>query len=277
MQYKRVLTIQDISCLGQCSMTVALPILSACGLETCILPSAVLSTHTSGFTGFHVRDLTDDVPSVQQHWLKEGVSFDAIYTGYLGSTRQIAYVSDIFDTLLSKGGKIAVDPAMADHGNLYYGFDQAYADNMAKLCRKADLILPNITEACYMTGHPYQETYDEAYVSELLDKLHGMGCKCVVLTGVGYTPDTTGVLISENGVTSHYVHRKLSKSYHGTGDVFSSAFVGAWMQGNSLYNAARIAADYTVACIEKTMDDPSHWYGVKFEATIDRLVAALKD
>ena len=124
MAYKRLLTIQDISCVGQCSLTVALPILSACGHETAILPSAVLSTHTGGFTGFTFRDLSDDMPAINAHWLKEGLKFEAVYTGYLGSTEQIAYVQDIFNTLLKKGGLTVVDPAMADHGKLYSGFNK---------------------------------------------------------------------------------------------------------------------------------------------------------
>lgn len=276
MAYKRILTIQDISCFGQCSLTVALPVLSACGHEATILPSAVLSTHTGGFTGFTVRDLTDDVPAISNHWQKENIRFDAVYTGYLGSMKQIGYVADIFRAFGKDGCKIVVDPAMADHGNLYYGFDEAYARSMGQLCGMADVILPNITEACFMTGHPYQEVYDEAYVRQVLDKLHGLGAKCVVLTGVGYTPDTTGVLISEGGKTSYYCHQKLVRSYHGTGDIFSSAFVGAWMQGKTMEEAAKIAADYVVASIRATLEDDSHWYGVKFEAVMGNLVDALR-
>ncbi|MBE6946433.1 MAG: pyridoxamine kinase [Ruminococcaceae bacterium] len=276
MNYARVLTIQDISCLGQCSMTVALPILSACGHETCILPSAVLSTHTYRFTDFTVRDLTDDIPGIQRHWQKENISFDAIYTGYLGSMKQIDYVADIFKTMVRPNGMILVDPAMGDHGNLYYGFDDAYAKAMAKLCAMADVILPNVTEACFMTDHPYQETYDRAYIDELLKKLHAMGCPCVVMTGVGFEPGTTGVLISRNGETAHYVHPKLEKSYHGTGDCYSSAFVGALLQGKTMEEAARIAADFVVRCIKATVSDDSHWYGVKFETALGDLIADIR-
>ena len=139
MDYKRILTIQDISCFGQCSLTVALPILSACGVETVILPSAVLSTHTGGFTGFTFRDLSDDIPKISEHWQKEGIDFDAIYTGYLGSVKQIDMVTDIFNTFSAKKKCIKiVDPAMADNGKLYYGFDEVYASEMARLCRSAD-------------------------------------------------------------------------------------------------------------------------------------------
>ena len=162
MEYKRILTVQDISCVGQCSLTVALPILSACGHETAILPSAVLSTHTAGFSGYTFRDLTEDIPGICAHWVKEGIKFDAIYTGYLGTREQIADVAQVFDTLLKEGGKIIVDPAMADHGKLYSGFDMEYARAMGDLCKKADVILPNLTECCLLTGMPFRESYDEA-------------------------------------------------------------------------------------------------------------------
>ena len=273
--YRRVLTIQDISCVGQCSLTVALPILSACGQETCILPSAVLSTHTGGFTGFTFRDLTEDIPAVWQHWKKEDINFDYIYTGYLGSTLQIGYVKDIFAAFANKGCKTIVDPAMGDHGRLYPLFDEVYAAAMAELCAQADVMIPNITEACFMTGHPYKEEYDEAYVDELLAKLGAMGTGTVVLTGVGYTPDTTGVVICQNGQKWYYSHPQEPKSYHGTGDIFASAFVGAVAGGKTMEQAAAIAAEYVALCIRKTIDDPAHRYGVKFETAIGDLIQML--
>ena len=175
MTYKRILTIQDISCVGQCSLTVALPILSAAGLETAILPSAVLSTHTAGFKGYTFRDLTDDIPAIADHWRKEKISFAGIYTGYLGSTRQIGYVKDIISSLSAPDAVSIVDPAMADNGKLYPGFDAEFVEAMKTLAFSADIILPNITEACLLTGTDYQEKYDEAYITDLLDKLTDSG------------------------------------------------------------------------------------------------------
>ena len=275
MNYKRILTIQDISCVGQCSLTVALPILSACGQETCILPSAVLSTHTA-FQNFPtVRDLAADLPVIQNHWKQEGVAFDAIYTGYLGSVEQIDDVANILKTMTVPGGKTIVDPAMADNGKLYPAFDQTYADAMAGLCVQADVVLPNLTEACMMAKCEYKETYDEAYIMEVLSKLHGMGMKCVVMTGVSYNPGETGVLISNNGETFYYRHQKLSRSYHGTGDCYASAFVGAWLGGKNREEAASIAADFVCKCIENTIPDESHWYGVKFETALPYLISRL--
>ena len=275
MSYPKILTIQDISCVGQCSLTVALPILSAAGIETCILPSAVLSTHTAGFTGFTVRDLTGDIPAIAAHWRREGISFDAIYTGYLGSSEQITYVRSIFDTLRKPGGLRIVDPAMADNGKLYPAFDAAYVEAMKTLVFGADIILPNITEACFLTGMEYRKSYDGVYITELLDRLSAAGAKTIALTGVGYAPERTGVAVRENGETRYYEHRKISKGCHGTGDVYASAFVGALGNGLGTYEAAVLAANYTVKCIELTKDDPEHWYGVKFELALPEYIHLL--
>ena len=275
MAYPKVLTIQDISCVGQCSLTVALPIISACGVETCVLPSAVLSTHTAGFSGYTFRDLTEDMPAIRQHWVKEGIQFDAIYTGYLGSTKQIDYVADIFaDTAAANCVKI-VDPAMADNGNLYPGFDMAFVEAMKGLCAKADYVLPNLTEACFLTGAEYKKTYDRAYIDLILEKLTALGCKNVIFTGVSYTPGKTGIVVLENGVYSYYEHDFLPNSCHGTGDIYASAFVGALVRGKSAYDAAKIAADYTVACIEATAQEENHWYGAKFEPVLIKLIQSL--
>ena len=276
MKYNRILTIQDISCLGQCSMTVALPILSACGQETCIIPSAVLSTHTGGFQKSHIRDISMDIPAIGAHWGREGVTFDAIYTGYLGTTEQIADVARVFDTLLKPGGRIIVDPAMADHGKLYSGFDMDYARAMGELCKKADVILPNLTESCLLTGMPFRESYDEAYIDAVLSKLHEMGMKTVVLTGVSFCPEETGVMLSDGTKRYYYRHKKRSRSYHGTGDIYASAFVGSWLGGKTMEQAVAIAADYACECIAATISDENHWYGTKFEAVLYKLMEKLQ-
>ena len=266
MAYKKILTIQDISCVGQCSLTVALPILSACGLETCILPSAVLSTHTAGFSGFTFRDLTDDMPAIQAHWQKEGIKFEAIYTGYLGSIKQVGYVKNILDTMGTDDCVRIVDPAMADNGKLYSIFNDEYV---------AAMRIPNITEAAFLTGKEYRECYDEEYVAELCEKLCALGAKTVVMTGVGYRDGKTGVAVYQNGKMSHYEHDKIGKGAHGTGDIYASAFTGALMNDKSIFDAAKIAADYTVKCIINTQGDESHWYGAKFETALGELIKML--
>ena len=275
MAYKRVLTIQDISCLGQCSLTVALPIISACGVETCVLPSAVLSTHTGGFSGFTFRDLTEDMPAIKDHWVSENIRFDAIYTGYLGSTKQIDYVADIFAATGSDNCVKIVDPAMADHGKLYKGFDEAFVEAMKALCVKADYVIPNITEASMLTGMEYRSVYDRAYIDEILQKLTALGCKNIILTGISYKPETTGIVVFEKGEYAYYEHVKLPGSCHGTGDIFASSFVGAFVRGKTAYEAAKIAADYAVECMKETAKHESHWYGAVFEPVLGKLITAL--
>ena len=275
MYYRRILSIQDISCVGQCSMTVALPILSACGQETCILPSAVLSTHTGGFSFPAISGLADFLPLAAAHWEKENITFDAVYTGYIGSVDLVARTEAIVDSVMASGGKFIMDPAMADHGKLYAGFDAPYVEAMARLCAKADVLLPNLTEAALLTGVEYRENWDEAYVQMILDKLHGLGAKAIVLTGIGSSADDTGVLISNGGKIFRYCHPKMARSFHGTGDIYASAFTGCWIGGKTMEEAASIAADYACDCIRRTQDDPNHWYGTKFETALPGLVRRL--
>ena len=273
MDNKRILTIQDISCVGQCSLTVALPIISACGIETAVLPSAVLSTHTAGFSGYTFRDLTEDMPNIKEHWEKENITFDAVYTGYLGSTKQIEYVRDIFSAQKKPCVKI-IDPAMADGGKLYPGFDGEFVNAMKSLVSDADYVVPNITEAAFLADMEYKTDYDKAYIDALLEKLTALGAKNVILTGVSYAEGKTGVVIFENSTYSYYEHTLLPNSCHGTGDVYASAFVGALLRGKDAYKAAKIAADYTMECIKET--EKAHWYGARFEPCLGKLIDMLK-
>ena len=275
MSYPKVLTIQDISCIGQCSLTVALPIISACGIETCVLPSAVLSTHTAGFSGYTFADLTEEMPKIMNHWKKEGITFDAIYTGYLGSTKQIDYVKDIVRATAKANAKIIIDPAMADNGKLYPAFDAEFVNAMKGLCAEADYVLPNITEACFLTDTEYKTEYDKAYIDDLISKLLALGATNVVLTGVSYQTDKTGVEVYENGKRAYYEHEKLPNGCHGTGDIYASAFVGALVRGKSAYDAGKIAADYTLECIKVTAEEDNHWYGAKFEPALPKLIEKL--
>lgn len=277
MSYKRLLSIQDISCVGQCSLTVALPIISACGIETAVLPSAVLSTHTAGFSGFTFTDLTDDIPKIEKHWNDEGILFDAIYTGYLGSTKQIEFVKSIFNSCSKNNSLKIVDPAMADNGKLYPAFDMDYVSAMKTLCSKADFLIPNITEACFLTDIEYKNEYDEKYIQTILNKLVSLGAKTIVLTGVGYRKDKTGVIVYDGNNVKYYEHDKLPNSCHGTGDIYASAFAGALLKDKSPYEAAKIAADYTVSCIECTKGDKEHWYGAKFEPVLIDLIKAVNE
>jgi len=279
-KYKRILTVQDISCVGQCSLTVALPILSACGVETAVLPSAVLSTHTAGFKGYTFRDLTSDMEPIRAHWEKEEIKFSGMYTGYLGSKAQIDACLDIAKTTLEDSGLLVVDPAMADNGKLYPGFDLEFVDNMKRLVAKSDICVPNLTEITFLTGDEYKTSYDKAYIRKVCENLINIGTKVVVLTGVSFREGYTGAFVlskqNDGSIDEYYYeHEFLPNSCHGTGDVYASAFMGALMQGKNPCEAAKIACDYTVICIKNTAGDKSHWYGVKFEPVLGKLIEML--
>lgn len=275
---KRIVTIQDISCLGKCSLTVALPIISAMGVEASIIPTAVLSTHTQ-FSNFTFHDLTDEIEKISNHWKKENFNFDAIYTGYLGSFDQLNIVSKFFDDFKTKDNVIIVDPVMADNGQLYKGFTIDFAKSMAQLCSKADYILPNLTEASFMLDMPYiPDSYDETYYKNIINKLLDMGAKNVILTGVSLEKGKLGVM-SKSCEDNHYFYyckEHIPVSYHGTGDIFSSTFTGAISLGYSIEDAIRTAVDFTVECIKITYEDKtSNSYGVNFEYAFPKLLSLL--
>ena len=268
---KRLVAINDISGFGKCSLTVALPIISAAGVETICMPTAVLSTHTGGFTGFTFRDLTNDIPDIQKHWRKEGITFDAIYTGYLGSAKQVEYVIDILRTMGNENSVNIIDPAMADAGKLYTGFDMNFVEAMKKLIPEADFLLPNLTEACFLTGTPYTPAPDEAFIKLVMTKLYHMGAKNVVLTGEAFTEGLTGAIIYDGKEFTCYEHERMPGSCHGTGDIYASAFTGMLMNGYTPFDSAKIAADFVVDCIKNTIDDDNHTYGAKFEPSLPSL------
>ncbi len=272
---KRIVTVQDISCIGKCSLGVALPIISAMGIETAVLPTAVLSAHTA-FDGFTFRDLTDDISKISDHWLSQNFSFDGIYTGYLGSIRQVDLMCAFFDRFRTDKNFILVDPAMADSGKLYSGFTPEFVPHMAKLCSKADIIVPNMTEAAFLLDAPYVESgYDEAYVNDLLKSLTKLGAKKAIITGVSLVPDTLGAMAYDSETDKYFscFKPRVSKTCHGTGDIFASCLAGTIVNGKSLEDALQIALDYTVACIRRSAEDPdSVWYGVSFEAEIPYLL-----
>ena len=273
----KILTIQDISCFGQCSITVALPVVSAFGIETAILPSAVLSTHTSGFTDFNVRDLTEDLPEIKKHWEKEGIDFDAIYTGFIASIEQLDYIKDIIDSRLKPEGLVFVDPAMADHGEFYNGFDQEFADKMGELCKLGDYILPNTTEACYILHKPWKEEFTKEEMLEMANELSEFTKRYVILKGDTHKENELGMIVldkQENTCEIVY-NERIDYVSHGTGDVFASAFVGSTMVGKTPTAAAKVAGEFTKKAIEKTIGDENHWYGVKFEQAIPELYSLL--
>ena len=277
---KRIVTIQDISCVGKCSLTVALPVISACGVEACVVPTAVLSTHTA-FDNFTFRDLTDEIIPITQVWKKENISFDAIYTGYMGSVTQLQLMEKLFSDFKEENTLVFVDPVLGDHGELYPGFTQEFADKMASLCSKADVIVPNLTEACYMLHEEYQESgYSEEYIKNILRRLGSLGCKNAVITGVSFNEKELGVMAYNKETDSFYSYfaEKAKLSFPGTGDVFSSACVGALMKGLTLERALEIAVNFTVESIKASIKDPLHrWYSVNFEEALPYLINELKN
>ena len=278
---KKVVTIQDISCFGKCSTTVALPVISAMGVECAVIPTAVLSTHTAGFKGFTFRDLTEDIPAVTEHWKREGLTFDGLYTGYLGSPEQAAMIESFIDKIAP--AYVFVDPAMADNGKLYTGFGPEIVTAMKHLCDRADIIVPNITEAALMLGAEYREpgSYDEAYIRDLLVRLTENGAKTAAITGVRYKdrPDEQGIVAwnRENGTFTAYFHENLPVSFHGTGDLYAAVMFAALVLGKPLEGAMRIAATNVLNAIRATMDDPDYRYSVKFELCIPALIRMLEE
>lgn len=268
---KRVLTIQDISGVGKCSLTEALPIISAAGIECAVLPTTVLSTHTA-FEGFTFRDLTEDMPGIAAHWKQLGLEFSSIYTGYLGSIHQVELVENIIDTFRKDDTLVVVDPAMADNGKLYAGFAPEFVGAMKGLCAKADLVVPNITEASFLLGKEYiAEGYEESYIEELLKGLTDLGPRYAVLTGVSFAADKLGAAAydSETDTFFSYFTDREPRSFHGTGDLFASALVGALENGFSIEDGIRIASEYTLASLRATLNDPEgRWYGVNFEEAL---------
>lgn len=273
MKQKRTVAINDISCIGKCSLTVALPIISSLGIETIVLPTAVLSSHTA-FEGFTFKDLTEEFTPITDHWKSRGERFDCIYSGYLGSMKQIRLVGDFIERFRSDSTCVIIDPVLGDHGRLYANFTEDFAKSMAKLCEKADVITPNLTEAAFMLGREYVgEGYTEDYIKSLLRDLGTLGAKKVVLTGISFDSKRLGVACYDTLTEeySYYAGERIESMFHGTGDVWASSFTAAYVKGYKFTEAAKIATDFTVDCIKATIDDKEdHWYGVKFENCLPR-------
>lgn len=270
---KKIVTMQDISCVGKCSLTVALPILSAMGVETAVIPTAVLSTHTM-FQGFTFHDLTCEVNPILSHWQKEGFDFDGIYTGYLGSFEQIDLAKDLFAKFGEKAIKV-VDPCMADNGKLYPGFDLPFVHKMRDLCAVADIIVPNLTEASFLLDIPYRQEYDESYIQEVLHKLTDLGVNTAILTGVSFEKGKIGAYAYDKRSDSYttYFNEEEPQHFHGTGDIWASTFTGGLIRGLSLLEAMQLACDYVKESIHKTLIEENHnIYGVNFEQAMPFLI-----
>lgn len=276
---KRVMAIHDISCVGRCSLTVALPVLSAAGFDTGVLPTAVLSTHTGGFEGFTFRDLTEDIMPIARHWQSLGLAFDALYTGFLGSYAQIDLIAALFQQFKTPDTLVMVDPVMADNGQLYAVYSNEMVEGMRKLCKDADIIVPNMTEAAFLLDEPYvAEGYDEKYIEQLLRKLSGLGAKQVVLTGVSFQPDKLGAACYDKitGQVEYAFGDKVEGFFHGTGDLFASTLLAGLLNNHSLLDATTLAVNVTYKAIIETMAaGQEKRYGVCFERALPYLMECL--
>ncbi|MCR5307491.1 MAG: pyridoxamine kinase [bacterium] len=271
------LAINDISCVGRCSLTVALPIISAMGIECSVLPTAVLSTHTGGFDGYTCLTLDNQFEPIRKHWEKLNREYDFIYSGFLCSSNQIELVSEYIKSFSTKDNIVLVDPAMADNGKLYSLFNMEYVEKMKELCCMADVIVPNITEACLLTEMEYiPGVQTKEYITELIYRLSKMGIKNIVLTGVSFKEGTVGVATYnvDRDEFRSYVREEIKGYYHGTGDIFASVLVGALAKGGDLLDSAKKAVDFTVDSIlaTKAKENYDSKYGVCFEEVLHELI-----
>lgn len=270
---KRIASIQDFSCIGSCSQTIALPVLSAMGVECVALPTALLSAHTA-FDGFVSLDLTPQLPAIMAHWRTMHLRFDAVYTGYLASAEQVGLVGALLDGMDERPALTLIDPVMGDNGALYAGFSDAFPQTMRALCGRADVLTPNVTEACLLTGTAYSPVQDAAQTRRLLERLLELGCRAAVLTGLRVDGDMAVAALQRDGTGTLVRTSYIPEVFHGTGDLFASTCAGALVQGAPLERAVRLAADYVALTLRRTVQAPDRrWYGVNFQETLPELMA----
>ncbi len=282
MRQKRVAAIHDISGIGKCSLTVALPVISAAGIECAVIPTAILSTHTGGFKKRpKITDLTDTILPIVHHWRDEGFEFDAIYSGYLGSMEQVDIIIETAEILKGENTLLVVDPVMGDNGKLYQAFSEDFPTKMRELCKVADVITPNVTEAALMLGEKYlPPPYTKEYLNKLLFGLSELCSGYVILTGAALKENEQGAAAFKKGDKEPiYVSTyRADGMHHGTGDIFSSVFVAATVKGLNTKKSLKAAVEFTRLAIENTESYlPELWYGVNFEGVLPRLNELLEE
>lgn len=276
---KQVLAIHDLSCVGRCSLTVALPVLSAAGLHVSVLPTALLSTHTGEFTGYTNLDLTQEMAKIYAHFQTLPLRFDGLYSGFLGSWEQLALVEDVFAHYRRADTLLLVDPVMADHGKLYATYTETLARDMGRLCRQADVIVPNLTEAAILLEASYREQPSFPQVEAMLRALHKRyGCRQAVITGI-LRDGLLGAAAYDAQRDCVFFHGQppMEHVFYGTGDVLASALLAGLMRGRSLSQATTLAVDFTYQSMLHTLDNglPLR-YGVAFEQALPMLVRSLE-
>lgn len=255
---------QDLSCVGQCSLTVALPVLSAYGIETCVLPTAVLSNHTM-FNGWSYLDLTPEIENIFAYWSKNNFKFDAFLLGYLGKPELMRLAEQCFERFSAEGAKVILDPVFGDNGKLYPGFDMNYVREMRGLLKSADIILPNVTEACFLTGIEYYENYDFTLIDKLEKELVKLTNAQIIITGA-LLGDNIAEIIHKPRKGEILLHERIPENKHGTGDIFASVFTANYLQGKGLRRSCNLAAKFVADCLRTT--DKDHFYGVNFERVL---------
>lgn len=276
---KRIATMQDISCFGKCSLTVALPIISACGIEACAIPTALLSTHMGGLGNNTYKDLTDEIMPIAKHWQLLNLHFDALYSGFLGSYKQIEIVSQVFDMLKSSDTLIAVDPCMADNGRFYKLYDKKMAEGMKLLCKKADVLIPNLTEAFMLLNEEYNPDLNLNQIKAMVKRLAEFGCKYIVITGINIA-DNLGAAYYDrkNNKFNFFGMPKIGISYHGTGDIFASVLISGLVKGISLEESTLTAIKFCYQSIKSTFEmNIDERFGVHFEKFLPKLNTIFKD
>lgn len=276
MPAPRVAAIHDLSGFGRCSLTIVMPVLSAMGVQCCPLPTALLSTHTGGFQGNTFLDLTDQMGPIAAHWRAEGVAFDAVYTGFMGSKEQIALTGDFIRAFKRPGRRVVVDPVMGDHGRAYRTYTPEMCRAMGELAALADVITPNRTEAALLLGEDYDALRldREEDCRRWCEALSLEGRRSVVLTGVSLAEDTVGAACFDRstGRTAFAAAPRVDGEFHGTGDLFAGVLVGAAVRGWTLAEAAQLAAEFTGQCAQRTREENTpRREGVDFEPLLWRL------
>ena len=261
----RIAVMQDLSCLGKCSLTVILPVISAMGVECAVLPTAVLSTHTA-LPGPVVSDLSGFAEKAMDHWNTLDARFGGILTGYLADPEQARLAENLIGLFAGEGTKVIVDPAMGDHGKLYSGLSEEMVPAMLSLCRRADLCLPNLTEGALMAGIPWEDRADIDYCRVIARGLVALGCEAVMLTGAEPEPGKVGYYYYNGKQERFDAAARLPRNCHGTGDLFAGVVAGAMLRGLTPGQGGSLAMELICRSIAATGED-SRW-GVSFEGSL---------
>lgn len=267
---KQMVTMQDLSCFGKCSLTVILPVVSAMGVPCSVLPTALLSTHTA-FPHPAVTDLSSCVRPILDHWAGLGLKFDGILTGYLANESQAKLASSLIDRFAGPDTLVVCDPAMGDHGHLYSGIGPEMVDTHRRLCARANLVLPNLTEAAWLAGMEYRTSADEGWCRELSRELFNLGCGSVMLTGFSPAPDKVGFFYSDGNEDFAHAAPRLPRACHGTGDLFAAVTMGGLLRGLDAPRAGALAGEFVRRAIAATGPDSRR--GVAFEGQLGWLAA----